>query len=1119
MKKTITSLLVVKILFLFAGGGVEAQYFNNDDICAMVADESELMSFSYAEKRFPVEGDVNALFIFVQHKNDVFEACKQFEGFDSESGLPLISADTTYSICQNRPILESTSCIPGHTLNRLADDKFGLQSSTDDPLTEWPHNLPAGPDSLHTKLLPCWATDIIDPPLSSQITEGSMTDLYRRVSNGKLNFRGHVWPYTYIPEYNWDHYRDYTDPNIFPNGMVRLSHEIISYVNQNPHGLDFTADYWDNYTNGQGDTVGEPDGVFDMIVLVYRFSNLKSITNIDGSAIASLGVNSTVGNSFSNAGGLQLGDFDVIDNTHSGSGVISQAQSKIAALRITAHEIGHRHFGLNHTQNGIGSNTRPVDHFSIMNGAPHLSFSALDRIRLGWANVHYKNINEITQSSYLTFTLRDAHQPNINGDYDALWLMQGEVPAIGDVVVELRLGNAVIERSPDGIHADGDMSDYFLPNPGLYLYKPSPSLARTNSYSLLNGGHKHPIGSFNIRRKFFGTPETDHQGFGTDDAYTPFTLINYDLPATHRTDIDLKLALTDFQETYDSFAEFRVWPNFLHANTTKELPSYYTFEDNSIGDTNSWKLGGSFRLLGSINSDDFILGSDSYWGGLEILSNEVELTNGSFLNINSGYGLAISSTKSSSTRPILSNSLIETGVHIYGSHTEAKLIGNVIINDGLGSVYVSGGAHAYIHDNDLISTSTGFSFNNYANVSASGATASFSKPFPTFQQGENRLSGGDYGLSANGSSATIYAGTSSFYRFNSFCDEQITLRAINNGTVLASNNYWSDPSPLTEVSNGGTVVITNNLGSPIDCTGILSLAATGNYDLSETVLNASVMRQYKHKSHELDEPLNRLYEAMDYRAENRYSEAFSLIKEIIKLEEHPYFGIAVKELLLLAPYIEKEEVLSILNSYYEGGDPSFAKMVTTNLALYHARNYSYDISLSIHQALDNYEMENSERFSTHLQHFYLAIDARYLDIAMATISSMAPSNEMEEWEMHRATEILAGQQFGDGNLNKHSNRRGIKQPNLIKTKIVAVNYPNPFNPSTTIQYTLQESAMISLEVFDILGRRVALLVNSTQEEGTHRAVFDASRMATGMYLYRLSANGKPALTNTMLLIK
>lgn len=67
------------------------------------------------------------------------------------------------------------------------------------------------------------------------------------------------------------------------------------------------------------------------------------------------------------------------------------------------------------------------------------------------------------------------------------------------------------------------------------------------------------------------------------------------------------------------------------------------------------------------------------------------------------------------------------------------------------------------------------------------------------------------------------------------------------------------------------------------------------------------------------------------------------------------------------------------------------------------------------------------------------------------------------------------------------------------------NYPNPFNPSTTISYVLPQKSMVSLKVFNILGQDVQTLVNGEQGQGTHLAVFDASRLASGVYFYRLEA--------------
>ncbi len=80
------------------------------------------------------------------------------------------------------------------------------------------------------------------------------------------------------------------------------------------------------------------------------------------------------------------------------------------------------------------------------------------------------------------------------------------------------------------------------------------------------------------------------------------------------------------------------------------------------------------------------------------------------------------------------------------------------------------------------------------------------------------------------------------------------------------------------------------------------------------------------------------------------------------------------------------------------------------------------------------------------------------------------------------------------------------------------NYPNPFNPSTTIQFDLPEASQVKLVVYDVLGRQVRVLVDGTREAGTHEAIFDASGLPSGTYVYRIEA-GPYAETHTMLLMK
>lgn len=67
------------------------------------------------------------------------------------------------------------------------------------------------------------------------------------------------------------------------------------------------------------------------------------------------------------------------------------------------------------------------------------------------------------------------------------------------------------------------------------------------------------------------------------------------------------------------------------------------------------------------------------------------------------------------------------------------------------------------------------------------------------------------------------------------------------------------------------------------------------------------------------------------------------------------------------------------------------------------------------------------------------------------------------------------------------------------------NYPNPFNPSTTIRYALPERSHVTLTVFNMIGQKVAVMVDGEQNAGYHQAVFDASGTASGVYLYRLEA--------------
>ncbi|MEW6508251.1 MAG: T9SS type A sorting domain-containing protein, partial [Bacteroidota bacterium] len=115
--------------------------------------------------------------------------------------------------------------------------------------------------------------------------------------------------------------------------------------------------------------------------------------------------------------------------------------------------------------------------------------------------------------------------------------------------------------------------------------------------------------------------------------------------------------------------------------------------------------------------------------------------------------------------------------------------------------------------------------------------------------------------------------------------------------------------------------------------------------------------------------------------------------------------------------------------------------------------------------------------------------------------------------------------YGVYNISKQPDEVAYNQTSLeLPATLRVSNYPNPFNPTTTISYQLPEESFVTLKVFDILGREVATLVNEHKPAGMYNVTFNARHpgqsreITSGVYIYTLSANGF-VLSKKMLLAK
>jgi hypothetical protein len=102
---------------------------------------------------------------------------------------------------------------------------------------------------------------------------------------------------------------------------------------------------------------------------------------------------------------------------------------------------------------------------------------------------------------------------------------------------------------------------------------------------------------------------------------------------------------------------------------------------------------------------------------------------------------------------------------------------------------------------------------------------------------------------------------------------------------------------------------------------------------------------------------------------------------------------------------------------------------------------------------------------------------------------------------------------------------GINDSEIIPAKFeISQNYPNPFNPSTKISFSLPTESKVKLQIFNTLGEIITTLVDETNSAGVHEVNWNASNLASGVYLYRIDAESVSdaknyTSTKKMLLLK
>jgi parallel beta-helix repeat protein len=269
-----------------------------------------------------------------------------------------------------------------------------------------------------------------------------------------------------------------------------------------------------------------------------------------------------------------------------------------------------------------------------------------------------------------------------------------------------------------------------------------------------------------------------------------------------------------------------------------------------------------------------------------------------------------------------------------------------------------------------------------------------------------------------------------------------------------------------------------------------------------------------------DEAFQLLEEAMAAADNMDYIVAEQKLKQII--EEYPETMVCIeasKQLLILVEkYNQNYDALALYYTTYPTlrDDPTLAKIADylANFCKMKSGDYPEAIQFFEDLILNPPSLPDS---------VFAVIDAGYAYLLMAQNSDKSSFVGELKWLKPASVSAylsnrnaLINNRLSDTTDNSHSTP-GI--PNAIRIS----NYPNPFNPNTTIDFYLPEPGDVTLEVFNIKGQRVKTLINEHKETGSHNIVWNGTDqngrfVSSGVYFYRLST-GTNSLINRMLLMK
>jgi parallel beta-helix repeat protein len=558
------------------------------------------------------------------------------------------------------------------------------------------------------------------------------------------------------------------------------------------------------------------------------------------------------------------------------------------------------------------------------------------------------------------------------------------------------------------------------------------------------------------------------------------------------------------------------------------------------GLTNYYSIGGDVGIMNLTTSGT--LRGNEIWSGNITVTGNVTVPSGITLTINSGANLTFNNSASLTINGTLysvgtlsspitfnftsPNSTTENGIKLNsgssGTINYCKIqnayrgiyengvsvnITNSAINNCTNGLYLYNSSPTInscnIHDNIMgiyLVNSSPYLYNNYIRNNTSVGIDCLSSSSPYFgsgsTHGKNDITGNNNGVMCYDNSSPRLGNTSDGGYNNLGNNSASNVYCFSTIGVFAINNYW------------GTG------GYKIYGTGSVAYLPTQPQENVPTPPLSKTGDEY-YASLSSDIPLLSDFEkAEQLILEKNLDQAREACLNLIN--NYPDYSISYNALNLLKETYAADDIAGKKNIYKSLFNSKEKKDIYAMAGLILAEIDKENRLKQINEVMNNYAGESVVELALFNKFVYYNFELNDKENSRTVSKELDGLFSLSQGaiEAHR---ILGDKEYYNINADhgKNLQKTSIQTP---KEYALYANYPNPFNPTTTINFQIPEDGFVTLKVYDILGREVASLVNADKKAGYYSCDFDASKLSSGVYIYKITANNF-VQSKKMLMIK